>query len=159
MIQKKNLRMLILFIALCLCVELLASWFTFQGVREWYPAIQKPVWTPPGGVFGPVWTALYLMMAFALWHVWKTFPSKPKTSAYFGFGVQLLLNMLWSLFFFTLRSPFLALLDIGLLWISVVCTVVAFYRIRPLGGYLLVPYFLWVSFAAVLNFKIWLLNR
>lgn len=158
MIQKQNLRMLILFITLCLSVELLASWFTFQGVRDWYPAILKPNWTPPGGVFGPVWTTLYLMMAFALWHVWKAPAPKPKTSAYFWFGSQLLFNLLWSLFFFTLQSPFLALLDITLLWISVVCTVIAFYRIRPLAGYLLVPYLLWVSFAAVLNFKIRLLN-
>lgn len=123
-----------------------------------YAQLARPGWAPPGWLFGPVWTALYVLMAIAAWLVWRVGGFRAARSALSLFVVQLAVNALWSWLFFGMHRGALALADIVLLWVLIVATLRAFWRIRPLGGALLVPYLLWVSFAAVLNYSIWQLN-
>jgi translocator protein len=123
----------------------------------WYDGLNKPAWNPPSWVFGPVWTALYVMMGAAAWLVWDRYRDEAK-GALSLFVVQLVFNAGWSAIFFGLQSPGLAFLEILVLWLLIAATIVAFWRHRPLAGALLLPYIAWVSFAAVLNFTIWRLN-
>lgn len=129
------------------------------GADEWYDALLKPTFNPPAAVFGPVWTALYAVMAAALWLVWRSRDDVAmRRTALRLFWVQFALNLLWSPLFFGLHSPGMAFVDICLLWTAVLATALAFGKVRPLAGYLMVPYVLWVSFALVLNGTIWLMN-
>jgi len=128
------------------------------AARDWYPALVKPSWTPPAWVFGPVWTALYGMMAVAVWLVWLRRHQQSIATPIVLFVVQLAFNMAWSPLFFGLHRPGIAFADIMLLWLALVLTVRAFLRIHSTAGVLLVPYLLWVSFAGVLNFAIWRMN-
>lgn len=130
------------------------------GADAWYDGLLKPTFNPPASVFGPVWTALYALMAVALWLVWRGRhdDSAMRRTALRLFWVQFVLNMAWSPLFFGLHNPGLAFVDICLLWMAVLATALAFGKVRPLAGYLLVPYVLWVSFALVLNGTIWLMN-
>ena len=133
---------------------------TSSSVRDWYPALAKPSFNPPPEIFGPVWTVLYVLMGIALYLVWRQGWQRPEVRvAVLLFAAQLVLNGLWSLFFFGMRAPGLALIDIGLLWVLLVATVIAFWRVARPAGMLLVPYLAWVSFAALLNGSIWWLNR
>ena len=126
---------------------------------EWYAGLQKPSWNPPNWIFGPVWTALYTTMAIAAWLVWKRGGFGGQRVALSLFLAQLLFNLLWSPLFFGLRHPALAFVDIVLLWLALLGTVAAFWKVRPLAGALLVPYLAWVTFASALNFALWRLNR
>ena len=125
---------------------------------EWYFSLDKPAWTPPGWIFPPVWTALYAMMGVAAWLAWKERGWRGAAVPLALFVTQLLLNAAWSWFFFGLHRPGLALFDIGALWITILATIIAFWRVRPAAGALLVPYLAWVSFATVLNAEIWRRN-
>jgi len=129
---------------------------TSSSVREWYPTLAKPDWTPPAWLFGPVWTALYAMMAVAGWLVWRR---TGWSGALIWFAAQLVLNATWSPVFFGLHRIGWALVNIMLLWLAIVGTTVAFWRVTPVAGGLFVPYLAWVSFATALNFAIWRLNR
>jgi benzodiazapine receptor len=133
--------------------------FTTSSVRDWYPTLQKPSWNPPAWLFGPVWTILYIMMAIAAWLVWQRRGLVIVNSALGLFAFQLILNAAWSPLFFGLRSPLAGLSDIFLLWAAIFVTLLSFWKISPAAGVLLVPYWLWVSFATALNFAIWKLNR
>jgi tryptophan-rich sensory protein len=124
---------------------------------DFYATLVRPDWAPPAAVFGPVWTVLYLMMAIASVLAWRS-PGPGKGRAMALFTVQLALNGLWSWLFFAFHLGAMALVDIVLLWLLVVATTVAFWRLRPLAGALLVPYLLWISFAAALNLAVWRLN-
>jgi translocator protein len=144
-------------IALCLLVQFSGAAFTFSSVNTWYPGLVKPSFNPPAWVFGPVWSVLYLSMVIAAWMVWIS--ENPGTkSAMKIFLLQLFLNFLWSVFFFGFRNPGLAFAEIVVLWVMILATVLSFFKIRPAAGGILIPYLLWVSFAAVLNFTIWRLN-
>ena len=135
----------------------LGSLFTASSVGEWYLTIEKSPLNPPGWVFGPVWTTLFLLMGYALYLVWTSEGEKRKQA--FGiFAIQIILNVLWSVLFFGLRSPGLALLEIIVLWVAILSNIIFFGRANKLAGYLLIPYILWVSFAIYLNFSIWRLN-
>jgi benzodiazapine receptor len=125
---------------------------------EFYSELRRPGWSPPAWLFGPVWTVLYGMMGVAAGVVWVRHKVRGAGPALGLFLVQLLLNAIWSPLFFGLRRPDLALIDIVALWALIGATVVAFWRKRPVAGALLVPYWLWVSFATALNFEIWRLN-
>jgi tryptophan-rich sensory protein len=129
---------------------------TWPSLKPWYAELAKPRWTPPNWLFGPVWTILFLAMAFAAWLVWRqtTLTSAPMRL----FLLQLLLNIGWSALFFHLRSPGAAFIEIVLLWCAILMTAIAFGKIVPLAYWLMAPYLLWVSYAAVLNFAIWRLN-
>lgn len=131
---------------------------TASSIPTWYAGLAKPDFNPPNGVFGPVWTTLYVLMAVAAWRVWRTPPDRRRSVALVLYGAQLVLNLLWSLVFFGLRQPGWALVDIAMLLAAVVATAVAFWRIDRPAGLMLAPYAAWVSFASVLNFEIWRLN-
>ena len=143
----------------CLLVGVSGSLVTAASVREWYPHIQKPSWTPPGAVFGPVWTVLYLLMGVSAWLIWRNTVGSARRTALLIFVTQLILNGAWSFLFFGLRSPGWAALEIVLLWCAIVATMLAFARNSRLAAGLLLPYLLWVSYAAALNVAIWSLNR
>jgi len=135
----------------------IGSIFTASSVSTWYQTLNKPIFNPSGWIFGPVWTLLYLLIGIALYLVWID-KSKNKEKAYWVFGIQLGLNALWSVLFFGLQSPLLAFIEIIFLWAAILMTIIYFYKINKKTIYLLVPYILWVSFAAVLNFAIMILN-
>ena len=126
---------------------------------DWYATLRKPSWNPPNWIFGPVWTALYTIMAIAAWLVWKRGGFPGQRLALSLFLAQLLFNALWSPLFFGLRHPGLAFADIVLLWLALLGTVAAFWRARPIAGALLLPYLAWVTFASALNFALWRLNH
>jgi tryptophan-rich sensory protein len=131
---------------------------TASSVADWYQTLRKPVWTPPDSVFGPVWSALYVMMGVASWLVWRRLDSSSNRGALTLFGIQLGLNVAWSGSFFALRNPGLALAELFVLLGAIAATIAAFRRISPLAAALMVPYLAWSTFAAVLNFSIWRLN-
>lgn len=140
-------------------VQGIASWLTFPAVREWYPTLAKPAWTPPSWVFGPVWTLLYILMAVAAWLVWRKAGFAGARLALVLYFVQLALNGAWSGFFFAMRNPAAGLADILLLWGALGAVMFTFAKISATAAWLLVPYLAWVSYAAALNFAIWQLNR
>lgn len=146
---------LAVWLAICYGAALIGSQFTANG---WYRALDKPSWTPPPWVFGPVWTVLYGMMAVAAWLVWKDRGLAGARTALLLFVVQLALNVAWSWLFFGLHRPGLALIDVVALWAAILATLVAFWKVRWLAGALLLPYLAWVTFAAALNHRIWQLN-
>ena len=125
---------------------------------SFYAQLTNPAWAPPAWVFGPVWTTLYVLMGFAAWLVWRVGGFAEAKPALVLFLVQLVLNALWSWLFFAWHLGAWAFLDVVVLWVLILATVIAFWRVRPTAGVLLVPYFLWVSFALVLNYSVWQLN-
>lgn len=125
---------------------------------EWYASLKKPAWNPPGWVFGPVWTALYTMMAVAAWLVWKRGGFAAQRRPIALFLVQLTLNAAWTPLFFGLHRPGLAFAEIVLLGLAIAATLIAFRPVSRLAAWLLAPYLAWVSFAATLNFTLWRLN-
>ncbi len=128
------------------------------GAATFYDQLVQPGWAPPPWVFGPVWTVLYAMMAIAAWLVWRSGGLRAQRTALALFVVQLVLNALWSWLFFAWHLGAPALAEIVLFWIAIVATLIAFWRVRPLAGALLLPYLMWVSFAAFLNYTLWRLN-
>jgi tryptophan-rich sensory protein len=125
----------------------------------WYANLNKPSWNPPNWIFGPVWTVLYATMAVAAWLVWKRGGFAAQRAALSLFLAQLLFNALWSPLFFGLRRPALAFADIVLLWLALLGTVIAFWKVRMIAGAILLPYLAWVTFASALNFALWRLNH
>jgi tryptophan-rich sensory protein len=125
---------------------------------EFYAQLNKPDWAPPASLFGPVWSVLYALMGISAWLVWRAYSFWPVSGTFYLFLVQLAVNALWSWLFFTWHLGQWAFIDIALLWLLLVATLVAFWRLRPLAGMLLVPYLLWVSFAAALCFSVWQQN-
>ncbi len=127
---------------------------------DWYRGLIKPFFNPPGWVFGPVWTVLYLMMGISFFLIWRRgFSGRAGRAALVLFLSQLTLNAIWTLLFFGLQSPLLALADIVLLWILIVFTIHTFATLSKPAAWLLIPYMVWVSFASVLNAAIWWLNQ
>lgn len=146
-------------VALALGVAAIGGWATASSVATWYVTLDKPGFNPPNAVFGPVWTALYILMAVAAWRVWRSETVRTRRRAALTlYGVQLALNLAWSLLFFGLRRPDLAMIDIALLLAAVIATGAAFWRIDRPAGLMMVPYAAWVGFASALNFAIWRLN-
>ena len=135
----------------------LGSIATVPALGDWYAGLVKPAWNPPNWIFGPVWTTLYAMMAVAAWLVWKR-GGPGRLPALILFGVQLALNVSWSWLFFGLRQPGAALAEILFLWLAIGATAWAFGRLSRPAALLFIPYLLWVSFAAVLNWALWRLN-
>ena len=146
-----------------LTVELVGasgSIFTVQGLGTWYDTLQQPALAPPNWVFGPVWTTLFALIGVALWLVWRQVDSSPR-EAQLGFGVFVLhfvFNLGWSAVFFGIQEIGWGLVVIGILWLLIVATMWAFDRVDRRAALLLVPYLLWVSFAAYLNYRFWVLN-
>lgn len=147
-------------VILCEMVGLLSTPFTIQAIPTWYIHLNKPFFSPPNWVFGPVWTILYFLMGLSLYLIWikKVKIKKQKTLALRYFWIQLLLNFSWSILFFGLHSPLLGLIDIVLLWMMIFMTIKAFLPISKNAAYFLIPYLLWVTFASLLNLAIAILN-
>ena len=146
-------------VIVCQLAGFLGSLFTTPAIPTWYATLKKPFFTPPHWVFGPVWISLFILMGISLFYVWRR-PDHPEfKKAFIFFFVQLILNVLWSLAFFGLRLPLLGLVDIVLLWIAILFTIVNFLKVSKFSGVLLFPYLVWVSFATLLNFSLWILNR
>lgn len=144
----------------CQLAGLLGSLFTAPAIPTWYQTLNKPSFTPPSWLFAPVWIGLYLLMGISLFLVWKKKEQDLRVNeALMIFFIQLILNAFWSIAFFGLRSPLLGLVDIIFLWMGILLTIQKFFKISRNGALLLLPYLLWVSFAALLNFSLWVLNR
>jgi len=150
--------MLIVFLGVCLGTGGLGAIVTDRSVHTWYPGLRKPPGTPPGWVFGPVWTTLYVLMAISAWLVWRQYRWGAR-AALLIFFAQLALNLAWSGVFFGARLPGFALAEIAILWCAIGFNVYLFYLLNPIAAYLLLPYLLWVTYAAYLNLGLWLLNR
>ncbi len=150
---------LLLAIALPEFISVVSTPFTIASIDTWYKTLNKPFFTPPNWVFGPVWTILYLLMGISMYVVWmKGIKTKKVRIASACFILQLALNFLWSFIFFGLHQPFLAFFEITALWTAVFFLMVKFYEISKPAGFLLVPYLIWISFAGILNFSIMILN-
>lgn len=138
---------------------LIGSLATMPKIDGWYATLEKSSLNPPGFVFAPVWIILYFLMGLAFFFVWTSRRDKFEFRfAAFIFGLQLVANTFWSIAFFGLESPVLALAGIAWLWLLILVNIVLFHRINKWAGLLLVPYLLWVSFASYLNYMVWILN-
>ncbi len=152
---KRQLAGLVGWLAMTFCASATAVFVTTDG---WYAELAKPTWNPPAWIFGPVWTALYVMMAVAAWLVWKNGGWKQQRGPLSLYLLQWVLNALWTPVFFGMQRPGLAFAAILILLAAVFTTMAAFWKAHRIAGLLLVPYALWTTFAAVLNFTIWRLN-
>jgi tryptophan-rich sensory protein len=125
---------------------------------EFYQELTRPGWAPPAWLFSPVWTLLYLMMGIAAWLVWREHGFRKARTALSLFLIQLAVNALWSWLFFVWRLGAAAFVEILILWTLILCTALAFWRVRPLAGALLLPYLAWVTFASALTYAVWQRN-
>lgn len=156
----KNWLKLVISLALPQVAGLTGALFTETGEGSWYRTIQRPEWNPPGWVFGPVWTALYILMGIAFYIVWKSSADeKIKRPAMVFWVLQLVFNLCWTLIFFYAHEIGYAFAEIVVLWLLILITIFLFARISKLAAWLLVPYISWVSFAAMLTYTIWQLNQ
>ena len=157
--KAKEIALLLGAILLCQLAGVIGSLFTFQNIPGWYAGLEKPFFTPPNWVFGPAWITLYTLMGIALYKVYSLgWKKKAVKTALAFFSAQLVLNALWSILFFGWQNPFLAFLEIVLLWLFILLTTQRFYQLSRTAGLVMLPYLLWVSFAAVLNYSLWQLN-
>lgn len=146
------------FVLLCLGAGGLGAIATTPEIDDWYKTLAKPSWNPPDYVFGPVWTTLYVLMAIAAWLVWKPAGFTSAATPLTLFAVQLALNIAWSWIFFGIHQPGWAFLEVAILWLAIMATTVAFFRCSRIAGCMMLPYLIWVGFAAALNFTIWRMN-
>jgi benzodiazapine receptor len=149
---------LLLSIILCEGIGILGSIFTISSITGWYSHLNKPIFNPPNWIFGPVWTTLYLLIGVSLYLVLEKKLKKEKNIILFVFFLQLFLNFLWSVIFFGMHLPIVAFVEIFFLWGSIVWLVVNFYKLSKSASLILVPYLCWVSFAAILNLTVAILN-
>jgi translocator protein len=138
----------------------IGSIFTFQAIPTWYAGLKKPPYTPPNWAFGPVWTALYILMGISVFLIWKNgLDINGALLAFTLFWIQLVLNALWSIIFFGIKSKGGGVVTIVVLWLLILATIIASFRVSGWSGVLLVPYIVWVSIASYLNIGVWMLNR
>jgi len=156
--SRPNIIKLIVSLFLPLSVGAVAGMFTSQAVPTWYASLDRPFFSPPNWVFGPVWTSLYILLGISFFLIWKEEASKERDLAIKVFSIQMLLNFAWSFLFFYFNLIGAALIEIILLWISIALMIYLFYKIKPFAAYLNIPYLLWVSFAAILNAGYYFLN-
>lgn len=161
--KMKNKKWIVL--GVCILIPLLVGWvggiFTSSSVGGWYLNLNKPSFNPPSWVFAPVWTLLFVLMGLSLYFVFVDRKNKNLENRkifLWLFGIQLGLNLFWSILFFGLRNPFYALIEIFVLWVFILLTLIYGFKINKKSGWLLLPYILWVSFATILNYNIVLLN-
>ncbi len=156
--MKSSWLKLVISLSFCFLVAFAGSVITTPSINSWYQALTKPSFNPPNWIFGPVWLLLYSLMGISLFLVWREKQTKKTRVAITFFGIQLLLNFLWSFLFFYLHLPTLALIEIFILWLAIFFTIKKFRPISKTASLLLIPYLLWVSFASILNLAIVLLN-
>lgn len=150
---------LVICILICQSVGIISGLLTNTQNNSWFDNIIRPSCYPPGYLFGPVWTVLYLLMGISLWFIWKSNALQTiKLEAELFFATQLFLNFWWTILFFKMQSPELAFLEIIVMIIFIIITIFKFAEISKTAAWLLVPYVSWVCFAAILNYKLWILN-
>ena len=161
MVMKQGLAIkIIISLAVTFSAPVIASFVTAPGTSDWYANLNKPCFNPPGWVFGPVWTVLYVLMAVSAGLVWhKELAGPIVRMALALYLLQLVLNGLWMPLFFGAKMPLLAFIDIVLLWAAIILTILVFVKVSRYAGLLMLPYLAWTTFAAVLNFSLWYLNR
>ena len=155
---KKSILPLLVFILITLFAGFIGSLFTTPSIASWYAFINKPSFSPPNWLFAPVWSLLYILMGIAAFLVWQKRDNLKTKPALMFYGIQLILNTFWSIIFFGMHNPGLAFLEIIILWTFILITLIKFYKINKTSGILFIPYFIWVSFASILNFAVWMLN-
>lgn len=156
--MKKVIKLAFAIIA-CELAGIVGAVFTAPAIPGWYAGLAKPELLPPGWVFAPVWTALFALMGVSVFLVWeKGWERKEVRTALGVFAASLVLNVLWSVIFFGLRNPAGAFVEIIVLWVSILLAIFSFAKVSNLAARLMVPYLLWVSFAAYLTFAVWKLN-
>lgn len=143
---------------ICFAASFIGTQATFIGLQAWYPALAKPAFNPPSWVFAPVWTILYFMMGVALFQVWRAEPSKARSWGLWVFGLQLILNALWSWLFFGWQKLPWAFAEIVILDLAILATILVFRKVKKSAAWLLAPYLAWCLFASLLTFSIWKLN-
>lgn len=153
-----NIFKLIVSLVMCQLAGLLGSLFTAPAIPKWYTSLQKPSFTPPSWLFSPVWIFLYVLMGLTLYILWQAHSRREVKTARVFFAIQLILNVLWSVIFFGLKSPMAAFIEIIVLFLAILLTILISFKVSKTAGYLLLPYIIWVSFAAVLNYFFWKLN-
>jgi tryptophan-rich sensory protein len=157
--DKKEIWRLAISVIICQLAGVLGSIPNAAAIPEWYNTLVRPSFAPPNWLFAPVWIFLYALMGLALFLIWKAgWGNNLARNAIILFVVQLILNAAWSYIFFGFREPLLAFMEIVLLWVMILLTIRASFRISPVAGLLLIPYLLWVTFAAILNYAFWRLN-
>jgi benzodiazapine receptor len=151
---------LIISLFVCQLAGIIGSIFTTPAITTWYASLKKPSFNPPNWLFGPVWITLFVLMGISLFLVWRKGSDAPFVrNGLILFGIQLVFNVLWSVAFFGLKSPISGLVVIVVLWITILLTILQFSKVSEIATALLIPYIVWVSFAAVLNLSLFLLNR
>ncbi len=153
-----NIFRLIASLIFCQLAGFIGSVFTMPAISGWYASLEKPAINPPNWIFAPVWTFLYFLMGVTLYILWQNLPKIEAKKSLVFFVIQLVLNVLWSVIFFGLKLPMVAFLEIVILWIFILLTMIKSSRVSKASIYLLLPYILWVNFAAILNFFLWRLN-
>jgi len=180
--KHNNILKIVVSIIICELAGIIGAFFTTPAIGAWYGGLNKPSFSPPNWIFGPVWTALFVLMGISLYLVWskkwrvknelRFKDRKPanklsqkflsgswqKANIILIFVLQLVLNVLWSIIFFGFHFPGLAFFELLMLWFAIVFTIVNFYRVSKSAAWLLLPYVLWVSFAGILNYFLWILN-
>jgi len=155
----QNLSALVAFVMLCELAGVIGSIFTISSIPTWYAVLRKPWFTPPNWLFGPIWLTLYFLMGISLYLVFESKRNKAKEKpALWAFGIQLFLNVLWSVLFFGMHYLLYGFIEIVLLWISIAVTIILFFKVSKVAAYLLLPYILWVTIAALLNYYVFILN-
>ena len=150
---------LIISVVICQGAGLIGSIFTAPSIQTWYVALQKPPFTPPNWLFAPAWITLYLLMGISASLIWQQgLDNRQNRTALIIFLVQLVLNALWSIVFFGFESPLSGMVVIVLLWVAILITILKFMPISKIAGLILIPYIGWVTFAAILNVSIYVLN-
>jgi len=157
-VKRSDITKFIISILIPLALGAIAGRFTAQAVPEWFASLNRPSFSPPNWLFGPVWTVLYILLGISLFLIWKQIPSKERNKALWVFSIQMFLNFIWSFVFFYFNQIGLALIVIICLWFSIVLMLIRFYKIKPLAAYLNIPYLLWVTFASILNAGYYTLN-
>lgn len=154
----KNIYKLTLSLSIPLFIGFISSFFTMNSIDSWYTNLEKPFFNPPNWIFWPVWTILYIMIWISFYLIWKKWFWKQKNKLILVYSIQLLLNFLWSFSFFYFKSPTLWLINIIILLIFIILNIIYFYKSNKIAWYLLFPYLIWVIFATILNFYIFILN-
>lgn len=157
MIKIKSWSKLVISILIAQSAGFIGTFFTIGAIPTWYAFLNKPTFSPPNWLFGPVWTILYTMIGISFYLIWINYKKNNSWAIKF-FIFHLLLNSMWSIIFFGLKNLSLALIEIVILWSSILYMIKNFYKINKLSSFLLIPYLLWVSFASILNLSIWMLN-
>jgi len=148
---------LIVSVLICQAAGAIGSVFTTSSIATWFVNLNKPWFTPPNWLFGPVWITLYTLMGVSLYLVWNKGLKNAKLPVSI-FGLQLALNTIWSVIFFGLQNTFAALVEILFMWAAILATIITFYKIDKRAGVVLIPYIAWVTIATFLNYFVFVLN-